>query len=178
MFSASEVLITITILLLNFAIIALLRNKIVIVASVMISNLITILFYSLIISDNQILKELIIATTIYCITILTLISNSHHIDKIREYSAKKSPSKIIISFIFLVSFGASCCGFYLIKHINFKQQIDVKTTTNTTMSITQAKQDLKNNVLFKRSTDAILIVVGIMTILLLSSKYRNRESNI
>ena len=40
------------------------------------------------------------------------------------------------------------------------------------------QKNLKNNVLFKRSTDAILIIVGVMAIMLLGSKYRGVESKI
>lgn len=187
--SAIELLIILVILLLNFAIVTLLKDRIIVVASVMIVNLIIILFYSLVIADYQNLKELIIATAVYSITILALISNTNHIDKISENSKKKKPKFILWLAIFM-ALTISCGGFYLIKNIsdllpkntNARDQFgNVIITGNAPESqpeSTASHQELKDNVLFKRSTDAILIIVGVMTILLLSGKYRNRESNI
>jgi hypothetical protein len=194
MFSIVESLIILAILSLNFAVIVWFRNRIVVVASVMITNLIIILFYSTIISDYQNLQELIIATIFYSITILVLISNSNHIDQINSDSLKKIRSslnkQITYSLIFLFTFTLSCGVFYLSKDI--KEQ----STRNDNFTIEQItnpasmtpdgqnaaapaeQKKLTNNVLFRRSTDAILIIVGVITILLLSSKYRNRESNI
>lgn len=194
MFSIPELLIILAILFLNFAIIIMLSNRIVVVASVMIVNLIIILFYSIIIADYQNLKELIIATVVYSITILALISNTNHIDQISE-NITKSKSKIIILFAIIMALTISCGGFYLMKNIRdllpkssvLRDQFgNIVVTNNTPPVLDNAMNNpanseqpkLKNNVLFKRSTDAILIIVGVMTILLLSSKYRNRESNI
>jgi hypothetical protein len=198
MFSIVESLIILAILSLNFAVIVWFRNRIVVVASVMISNLIIILFYSTIISDYQSLQELIIATIFYSITILVLISNSNHIDQINSDSLKKIRSslntQITYSLIFLFTFTLSCGVFYLSKDIKEQSSrndnFTIEKITNPAQIIDQITPDeqnatapaeqkkLTNNVLFRRSTDAILIIVGVITILLLSSKYRNRESNI
>ncbi len=197
MFSLIELLIILAILSLNFAVIVWFKNRIVVVASVMIANLIIILLYSTIISDYQSLQELIIATIFYSITILILISNSKHIDQINSDNLKKIRSslnnKINYSLIFIVTFALSCGVFYLSKDIkeqsnhNEKWQIEqlanpdnsgqIKDNGNN-IAAENSEKKLKNNVLFRRSTDAILIMVGVITILLLSSKYRNRESNI
>ncbi len=191
-FSIYEILIILAILSLNFAVIVWFKNRIVVVASVMIANLIIILLYSTIIWDYQILQELIIATIFYSITILVLISNSSHIDQINSDNLKKTKSsfnkKISYSLIFIVTFTLSCGVFYLSKNIKEKsnhswkiEQLENPTQTSPNQEIVQIKieqKKLKNNVLFRRSTDAILIMVGVIVILLLSSKYRNRESNI
>jgi len=191
-FSIYEILIILAILSLNFAVIVWFKNRIVVVASVMVANLIIILLYSTIIWDYQILQELVIATIFYSITILVLISNSSHIDQINSDNLKKIKSslnkKISYSLIFITTLTLSCGVFYLSKNIKEKSnpnwQIEqltnpdhIKPNQETTpVNIEQKK--LKNNVLFRRSTDAILIMAGVMVILLLSSKYRNRESNI
>jgi magnesium-transporting ATPase (P-type) len=191
-FSIYEILIILAILSLNFAVIVWFKNRIVVVASVMIANLIIILLYSTIIWDYQILQELIIATIFYSITILVLISNSSHIDQIDSDNLKKIKSsfnkKISYSLIFIVTFTLSCGVFYLSKNIKEKsnhswkiEQLENPTQTSPNQEIAQIQieqKKLKNNVLFRRSTDAILIMVGVIVILLLSSKYRNRESNI
>jgi magnesium-transporting ATPase (P-type) len=193
-FSIYEILIILAILLLNFAVIVWLKNRIVVVASVMIANLIIILLYSTIIWDYQILQELIIATIFYSITILVLISNSSHIDQIDSDNLKRIRSslnkKVNYSLIFLITFAISCGIFYL--SINIKEQpkinqqnlqieqpgsLSIDPNQNTTQ-INSQQTKLKNNALFKRSTDAILIMAGVIVILLLSSKYKNRESNI
>ena len=60
-------------------------------------------------------------------------------------------------------------------------QLEKIIGTNNKAPDIEAKSDqknLKNNVLFKRSTDAILIIVGVMAIMLLGSKYRGVESKI
>jgi hypothetical protein len=193
-FSVYEILIILAILSLNFAVIVWFKNRIVVVASVMIANLIIILLYSTIISDYQSLQELIIATIFYSITILVLISNSSHINQINSDSLKKIKSslsnKINYSLIFIMTFVLSCGVFYLSKNIKEQSSHNENWQIEQLANPTQVKPDqeniavvsepkkLKNNVLFRRSTDAILIMVGVITILLLSSKYRNRESNI
>src|SRR3989338_9081966 len=123
-FSIYEILIILAILSLNFAVIVWFKNRIVVVASVMIANLIIILLYSTIIWDYQILQELIIATIFYSITILVLISNSSHIDQINSDNLKKIKSnlnkKISYSLIFIITFTLSCGVFYLSKNIKEK----------------------------------------------------------
>jgi hypothetical protein len=165
-----------------------------VVASVMIINLIIILLYSIIIANYQNLKELIIATVIYSITILTLISNTNHIDQISK-SSSYFKSKIAIYLVFIFALIVSSGGFYLIKNIDkilprktsssqltlekiMNKPQSLANNNNINQNLDAEQKEIKNNVLFKRSTDAILIIVGIMTVLLLSSKYRNQESNI
>ncbi len=193
-FSLYEILIILAILSLNFAVIVWFKNRIVVVTSVMIANLIIILLYSIIISDYQSLQELIIATIFYSITILVLISNSSHIDQINSGNLKKIKSglnkKLSYSLIFIITFTLSCGVFYLSKNIkeqsNHNQNWQIEQLTNLNqikanqkdIQIDIGQKKLGNNVLFRRSTDAILIMVGVIIILLLSSKYRNRESNI
>lgn len=197
MFSIVESLIILAILSLNFAVIVWFKNRIVVVASVMIANLIIILLYSTIISDYQILQELIIATIFYSITILILISNTSHIDQINSDNLPKVSlflsKKINYSLIFIFTFALSCGVFYLSKDIkeqtNHNRNWQIEQLTNqvnpdqiknpeNNAVIESKEKKLTHNVLFRRSTDAILIMVGVIIILLLSSKYRNRESNI
>ena len=103
MFSIVESFIILAILSLNFGVIIWFKNRIVMVASVMLINLIIILLCTISISDYQILKELIIAVVIYSITILTLISNTTHIDQI---SANKPliGGKFKHHLIFIITF--------------------------------------------------------------------------
>lgn len=188
MFSIPELLTILVILFLNFAIVVLFRNRIVVVASVMIANLVTILFYSMIIADYQNLKELIIATIIYSLTILALISSTNHIDQVRETHQNKIISCLIV--VIALTIGGS--GFYLLKNVSNSlpdnnvsrsdvARNDVASEFAASSEVSDGntdRQKLKNSILFKHSTDAILIIVGVMTFLLLGSKYRNRESNI
>jgi hypothetical protein len=190
-----ETLITLAILSLNFAIVMWFKNRIALVSSVMIINLLIILLCSISISDYQNLKELIIAIIIYSITILILISNTSHIDQIKSDKSKKLLSPLakkanylaIVMLTLLLSYG----GFYLANNIEEQslrsddKQIEKMTQPAAPIESPEGakpeetkESKLKNNVLFHRSTDAILIIVGVMVTLLLSSKYRNRESNI
>ena len=186
MFSIVESFIILAILSLNFGVIIWFKNRIVMVASVMLINLIIILLCAISISDYQILKELIIAIVIYSITILTLISNTTHIDQI---SANKPliGGKFKHHQIIIITITISCCVFYLSQSITEQSsaapnlQLEKIIGTNNKAPDIEAKSDqknLKNNVLFKRSTDAILIIVGVMAIMLLGSKYRGVESKI
>ncbi|MES2677126.1 MAG: hypothetical protein V4612_02265 [Pseudomonadota bacterium] len=186
MFSIVESLIILAILSLNFGVIIWLKNRIAVVSSVMLINLIIILLCAISIADYQILKELIIAITIYSITILTLISNTNHIDQISS-NKPLIGGKFNRHLILIITLMISCSVFYLSQSI--KQQSTYTATsqlekiigTNKEAPISAAKSEqknLKNNVLFKRSTDAILIIVGVMAIMLLGSKYRGVESKI
>ena len=156
MFSIPELLIILVILFLNFAIVILFRNRIIVVASVMIANLVMILFYSMIIADYQSLKELIIATIIYSITILTLISNTTHIDKINE----THQNKIIGYLIIIIALTIGSGGFYLLKNVgsllpNNNVHQDVLDSTNNAAPSPEVASDnadhqkLKNSILFK-----------------------------
>ncbi len=185
-FSLYEILIILAILSLNFAIIIWFKNRIAVVSSVMLINLIVILLCTISIAKYQILKELIIAVTIYSITILTLISNTNHIDQInvdKPKTQKKLPYKLILIITLIISCGV----FYLSQSIkqqsSYTSELGIEkiiwSTGNAQVSANDSDQrNLKNNVLFKRSTDAILIIVGVMTIMLLGNKYRGLESKI
>ena len=195
-FSIVEILIIVAILSLNFAVILWFRNRIALVASTMIANLIIILLCSTIISDHQNLQELIIGTIFYSITLLALISNANHIDQINSskkivvnLNSKISYGILIItvlaisSTIFLVGKNTKIIsGVYTkdygsISHQIPSPEIPKEKSENENID-SKNNQKLQNNVLFRRSTDAILIMVGAIAILLLSSKYLNRESNI
>ncbi len=191
-----ESLIILTILSLNFGIIIWFKNRIALLSSVMVINLTIILLCIIRIDEYQILKELIIAIVIYSITVLSLIVIGDNLSqdnenkfKIRFLSKKK--------LIFIAVIAVSCGSFYLVKDIKIESlneaeineekiietiitEEPILTDTGTENVIIPTEivpQNTKKNIPFKRSTDAILIIVGVMTALLLASKYSNRESN-
>jgi len=185
-FSFYEILIILAVLSLNFAVIIWLKNRIAVVCSIMLVNLIIVLLGALSILEYQIFKELVIAIVIYSITIITLISNTNHIDQI---STNNPPiiKKFNHNLILITTLIISCGLFYLsqsIKQIAIHEpnlQLEKIVGLVSNEPNIEAKSDqnnLKNNVLFKRSADVILIIVGIMTIMLLGSKYRGLDSNI
>jgi hypothetical protein len=185
-FSIFEALIILAILLLNFAIVAYFKNKIAVVSSVMVGNLIIILLYSATISDHQILQELILAIILYSVTILVLIYNTSHIDQINSRNTKfKKINKANVGFVFIITTVLSFGGFYLISNIKDQSNKTNKIVNYQGRKILkmpdtqiELKQNNAKSILFKKSTDAILIIVWVMTILLLSSKYRDYESDI
>lgn len=195
LFSVYEILITLAILLLNFAIVIWFKNKTSLISSVILMNLLIILLCALSVNNYQILKEIIIAVVIYSITILALISNANKTPEAENDLPRKNQlfsKKFSRVLIFICVFAISAEVFYLSLNIKPKLlsndsdlQIErivggsiAEIRSNEIVIKDSARNNLKNNVLVKRSTDAVLIIVGIMTIMFLASKYRCRETNI
>jgi len=186
-FSILEMLIILAILLLNFVIISYFSNKTAVVSSVMITNLMIILLYSTIISDHKSLQELIIATILYSVTTLIITSNTSNTYQMNSKNLQfNNLNKINYVLLFILIIALSVGSFYLINNIKNQPNTIEQIVNNNQIdqhlelenSKTQPKRKNEGNVLFKRSADAILIMVGAMTILFLSSKYRNYKSNI
>jgi hypothetical protein len=191
------------------------------IISIMLANLITILFYSLTIPEAQNFKELTIATIIFSTTILALISNSNHAYNIQI--KKPGRIKFIILSVTVAIFTIIVSGgvFYLAKNINkvasavrekqiaraeaidknplifpgHQAHITVKkyylhgNYSNDVFKLPENKpitelyddnykQKLQGNVLLKRLTEAIIIIAGLMTILLLNYRYNFKEKDL
>jgi hypothetical protein len=216
----AELLIILTILILNLSVVLLVRSRTTMIIFIMLANLITILFYSLIIPEAQNFKELIIATIIFSTIILALISNSNHIYNIPPEKPKKIKFIILSIIVGIFTIIVSSGVFYLTKNINKvaaavrEKQIsraeeieknplifpghpahiavkkyyfqgnygdDVfKLPENKPIAELyddKYKQKLQSNILFKRITDAIIIIAGMITILLLNYRYNFKEKN-
>ena len=180
--SIVEMIIILAILLLNLVTIVCLKNKIAVVSAVMISNLMIILLYVKIISDYHNLQELILSTIIYSAAILVLIFNTSHINQANsKHQKSQNFNKNSYGLLFILTIALSFGGFYLIDNIKNQPQITKQINNNVAnqhLELNNIKIETRGNVLFKRSTDAVLIIVGAMLVLLLGSKYHNRESNI
>ncbi len=196
--SVCEALIVLAIISLNFTAIICFKNKIVVIAALMIANLTMILLYSTIIADYQILQELIIATVFYALTTLILISNAGFIIGVNQKTSSNKPKfnkSILISrlkylFIAVITVFIGLGSFYLASnnqfHYQTKRQIKKLNINNIGLEGTNLGQDLESkvstnqkslekNILFKRSTDAILIMVGaVLTILLYSNFWKQK----
>ncbi len=115
-----KILTILVFLVINFLIIFTVRTRTTIVTSLIISHLVTVLFFSLSISNYNSFKEIVLALIVYSMVILFLISNYNPIYLATEENLKIKNSKKILLFIsagaiFLVIFLSL---FLLVKKVS------------------------------------------------------------
>jgi hypothetical protein len=177
MISLLETLIIVAILSLNFATMFRFRSPISLIISTIFTSLAIIFLCVINIYDPQILKSLIITILIYSSVIIALISSANIEQENIPISKNKLRCGLILICVLAISWGV----FYVGKNINdnFVSKNDNKL--ERIMGIVDSvriveentgKRNLENNVFLKNSTDAVLLIVGLMMVVLLAGRSR------
>lgn len=177
-------LIIITILILNLLVVFATKSRVNMVILINIANLTTILLYCLVIDNFLIIKELSIATIIYSIIISSLIISSQ----------EKAPktiyrSKTLLTFLSIIMIICASATLYLANNINddllakkeqninnkiIKSQTKNKAIANKNINYLNNKSS-KDNIIFNRFGDFLIIICAITTFLFLGVKHRRKE---
>jgi uncharacterized membrane protein len=179
MISLAETLIIVAILLLNFATLIWLKNTIFLTFQTILTSLAIILFCVINISDFEILQNIIIAMIIFSGAILALFLGKNSDDGTHIFK-----NKLHLGLSFLVILAISSGIFYLSLQIKNQPAPENEMKLEEIMQIVGSvgvvegklqNSNLKNNVILKNSTDAILIICGLMMVILLTGKHHRHR---
>lgn len=176
--------IILVILTLNLLVVFVVKSRVNMIIFINTSNLITILLYCLTIGNFILLKELAITTIIYSIVISFLIVSN-------KDGQSKSIHKATVNVFFVVILTTICAlsSFYAIATINdsltakkeqnintkiIKLEKNAKIKTNSKFSYLKI-QGAKDNILFNRFGDFIIIICAVIVFLFLGIKHQKES---
>jgi hypothetical protein len=176
-----EILIILIILTLNLLVVFTIKSRVNMIIFIITANLTTIFLYSLKIDNFLVLKELAIATIIYCATISFLIISSAQKD-----APTIDKSKLSIAIFTLLALICATGSFYIFTNINSslilkqEQRIKDKITKSQTIKTVAIDNKFKylhnkesqNSILLNRFGDFLIIICTVITFLFLGIKHQ------
>lgn len=156
-------------IIINFSTIFLVKTRTSVIVSLIISHLIFILFLTSIVKNFNLLLQIVVAMTVYLMTLLFLISNYNNI-KLKSQVKSKDNSRInstiiAIAIVFFVILSA------FVFELSYNNQEAVKIIGQ------KIPAKLQDNFLIKESSKIIIIIASCGSLILLFlSKKKKKES--
>jgi hypothetical protein len=196
--SIAQFLTLLVFITINFLVLFNIRTRTTIIISLIIANLIAVLFFSISITNHASLKEIILALIIYSMVVLFLISNYNplpsNIDKPAKIKLLQLKNLLMIPIV-IAALAMFCTLFFLTnnltkiadnihdeKLIAQSEAVTKPAIENSNPEINEKKRarlkdKLSGNFLLKRSSDMILLIVAVSAGLLLLAQ-RNLKKDL